>query len=91
MEALLRLLGLRHRSADDAGHVGAVLLLRFEEGFVLARGDGLLFAFDRRQGLLGLGLRDVVGLDALDRVRGLLCRLARGPLRGSDGRGPSHS
>src|SRR5262249_57862395 len=36
--ALLRFVGLSDRAADDVRHIGAVLLLLFEEGFVVLGG-----------------------------------------------------
>src|SRR5437868_3417568 len=83
---LLRLFGLRCRPADDARHVGAVLFLLLEEGLVVGAGGRLLFAFDRRERLLGLGLRSILWLHALDRIHGLLDRLACGLLGRGHGR-----
>src|SRR6186713_1652685 len=79
---LLRLVGLGDRSADDAGHVGAVLLLFLEEGLVLIGNGRLLLAFDGNQGLVALGFGSILGFGALDGVGRLLYRLALGLLLG---------
>src|SRR5262245_35355068 len=75
-DSSLRLVRLRDRPTDDAGHVGAILLLLLEEGLVLVGDSGLLLALDRRQCLVALGFGGVLGLGALDSVGRLLHRLA---------------